>query len=67
VLILLGIVLLLLLPSPWSWLGFAVCEILGVGASSDSYNLVAPEPTGRGAAMALTRSFGLVLVVLGCA
>jgi membrane protein implicated in regulation of membrane protease activity len=31
VLILLGIVLLLLLPSPWSWFGFAVCVILGVG------------------------------------
>lgn len=30
-LILLGIVLLLLLPSPWSWLGFLVCMILGIG------------------------------------
>jgi membrane protein implicated in regulation of membrane protease activity len=31
VLILLAIVLLLLLPSPWSWLGFVVFMILGIG------------------------------------
>ena len=30
-LILLSIVLVFLLPSPWNWFGFAICVILGVG------------------------------------
>ncbi len=29
------------------------CEVLGYGASNDAYNLIAPEPTGAGAARAM--------------
>ncbi len=31
-------------------------EVIGFGASADSYHLTAPEPEGKGAAMAMTRS-----------
>jgi 3-oxoacyl-[acyl-carrier-protein] synthase II len=33
-----------------------VGEILGIGASSDAYNVVTPDPTGGGAALAMRRA-----------
>ena len=40
-------------------------EVLGFGASSDAYNVVAPDPTGSGAALAIGRALDDAAIDIG--